>query len=159
MKHIEIYTDGGSINNGKPDCYGACAYLVLIDGVYLKENSVAIYNTTNNRNELRGFIESLSYILDNNLDKNRITLYSDSEYCVKGINEWSKKWKTFGWKRTKNAKDRVLNYDLWRELDDLVNRFDNLDIQWVRGHEDNEWNNFVDDLCTAKQEVMKNNLI
>ena len=159
MKEIIIYTDGGCQNNGKKDCYGSCAYLILINGQHLQEKVISLYETSNNRAEMQAIINSLNYLLDHSLTEHYITLYSDSEYCVKGINEWSKKWKSFNWRKTKNAKDRILNYDLWRELDELVSNFSDIQFNWVKGHEDNEWNNYVNDLCTAKQEVIKNNLV
>ena len=51
------------------------------------------------------------------------------------------------------------NADLWRSMYELIINFDNLSFRWVKGHDDNEMNNYVNDLCTAKQEIMKNNLV
>ncbi len=155
MKNILIFTDGGCQNNGKPGCYGASAYLIHIDGQHHSENVQEIIGTTNNRAELQAIINGLQEITSNSLDKNnKITIKSDSEYCIKGMREWMHSWKRTGW-RKKDSHEMIANYDLWETLYDLVTSIEVIDFQWVKGHDNNEYNNYVNDLCTAKQEQMK----
>lgn len=155
-KIIEVFSDGGVQNNGKIDCYGACAYLILLDGLYLNEYTECIYNTTNNRAELQGILNALHYLKDNRLNTNTITLHCDSQYCINGCTDWM-----YSWVKKKFMRDglNIPNADLWQEMYRLVSNFSNLKFNWVKGHDDNEWNNYVNDLCTAKQELMKNNLV
>lgn len=156
MSKIIIYTDGGVQNNGKKDCYGACAYVILKDGLHLNENVEYLFNTTNNRAEIQGILNALHYLKDNRLHNNKIIVHSDSQYCVKGCVEW-----IYNWHHKKYLRDgkNIPNADLWRDMHELIINFNNLTFKWVKGHEDNEMNNYVNDLCTAKQDIIKNNLV
>lgn len=155
QKEITIFVDGGVQNNGQRDCYGACAYLILMDGLYLNENTECIYDTTNNRAEMQAILNALYYIKDNRLHTHNITIHSDSQYCVNGCTAWM-----YSWVKKKFMRDgfNIPNSDLWQEMYRLVSNFPNLKFNWVKGHEDNEWNNYVNDLCSLRQEVMKNDL-
>ncbi|NJN83372.1 MAG: hypothetical protein HC802_14525, partial [Caldilineaceae bacterium] len=51
--------------------------------------------TTNNRMELRALIEAYR-ILPADSD---VSVYSDSQLCVKTINEWAAGWAARGWRR------------------------------------------------------------
>ncbi|PMZ30369.1 ribonuclease HI, partial [Pseudomonas sp. GW247-3R2A] len=73
-------------------------------------------NTTNNRMELMGAIRGLEE-LKRSCD---VLLVTDSQYVMKGINEWMDNWKKRGWKTA--AKEPVKNADLWKLLDEQVNR-------------------------------------
>jgi ribonuclease HI len=44
----------------------------------------------------------------------RIRFVSDSQYLVKGMNEWIHGWKRRGWKRKAGP---IENVELWKELD------------------------------------------
>lgn len=97
-------------------------------------------DTTNNRMALRSAIEPLS-----SLNRRcRIILTSDSQYLVKGINEWRHGWKRSGWTRKAG---KILNLDLWKHLDTLVERHE-VFAQWVRGHDGHPENEYVDFLAT-----------
>ena len=49
----------------------------------------------------------------------------------------------------------VKNIDLWKEMYALTEKI-NVKFQWVKGHEDNEYNNYVDDLCSSVYEKINN---
>lgn len=152
MKNIQIYTDGGVRNNGKPDCYGASSYIILLDKRYLSEHSEAVYNTTSNRTELTAIKNALIFIIDNNLYNENVRLISDSQYCVKGCTTWVQSWKTAKFKR--DGED-IPNADLWKDLYDIMGTFKHLSFQWVKGHNGNEYNEYVDQLCTDKIEEIE----
>lgn len=156
MGNIVIHTDGGVQNNGKRDCYGACAYVILKDELHLNENVECLFNTTNNRAEMQAILNSLHYLKDNRLHTHTVTLYSDSQYCIKGCNNWIHSWVK---KKFMKNGAYIPNADLWREMYQLIINFDNLTFKWVKGHDGNEMNDYINDLCTAKQEQMKNNLV
>jgi ribonuclease HI len=62
--------------------------------------------TTNNRMELIAVIKAIEpFPIDAHL-----VINSDSEYVLKGITDWIKKWKLKGW--TTSTKKPVLNRDL-----------------------------------------------
>ena len=74
----------------------------------------------------------------------QVTLYTDSQYVRKGITEWIDNWKKRGWKTA--AKKPVKNADLWRALDEQVDRHKVI-WKWVKGHSGNEGNEMADQLA------------
>lgn len=96
--------------------------------------------TTNNRMELTAAIRGLEAL------KRRcvVTIYTDSEYVRKGIDEWLANWKRRGWKTA--AKKPVKNEDLWRELDKAAAQHE-VTWRWVRGHAGNAGNERADELA------------
>jgi ribonuclease HI len=92
--------------------------------------------------ELRGAIEGLR-ALKRPCD---VKLYCDSQYVVKGISDWLSAWKSRGWRRA--DKGPVLNVELWRELDELLN-IHNVKAIWVKGHAGHPENERVDALARS----------
>jgi ribonuclease HI len=76
--------------------------------------------------------------------KCRIHFVSDSQYLVKGINEWRHGWKRAGWKRKTGA---IANVELWKAVDVAISRHD-FSAHWVRGHQGHPENEFADWLAT-----------
>jgi ribonuclease HI len=75
-----------------------------------------------------------------------VTLYVDSQYVLKGLNEWLPGWKAKGWLTA--AKQPVKNVDLWQRLDALVNEGQHhIDWQWVKGHAGDPGNEHADSLA------------
>ena len=139
--NIEIYTDGSTMNNGKKDSYGVYGYVILVDGHPVYEDAQFVSDTTNNRMEAQAIIDSCKWIL-NSLPHKNVTIYSDSQYCVNCVMKWIDDWAKGGWKADK------ANFDLWKEVVALKQRM-NIKMIWVKGHSTNEWNNYVDGLCTS----------
>jgi ribonuclease HI len=75
-----------------------------------------------------------------------VELFSDSQYVLNAIEEWMGKWKKFGWKRSVNARATVKNADLWRRLDELLQRHV-VKSQWVRGHDGHAQNERCDEMA------------
>ena len=75
---------------------------------------------------------------------NEITVFTDSKYVQKGINDWIMKWKVNGW-RTSNKKE-VKNKDLWVQLDTL-NAQISVNWMWIKGHSDHPENDRADFLA------------
>ena len=85
-KQITMYTDGAARGNPGPGGYGT----ILMYGDHRKELSGGYRLTTNNRMELMAVIAGLEAIKNPGQD---ITVYSDSQYIVKAIEQgWLKKW-------------------------------------------------------------------
>ena len=123
---IEIYTDGAYSSSRDQ---GGWAFVVLQENDKLYSNYSGKKNTTNNRMEIQSVIEALKYIKFKEIQE--ITLYSDSMYVIVTM--------TKNWKRNKNN-------DLWDIMDTLVK---DISIIWkhVKGHSNNEWNNYCDILA------------
>jgi ribonuclease HI len=75
-----------------------------------------------------------------------VTIYSDSEYCLKGAAHWLEMWKTNGW-RTK-AKQPVKNQEEWQIIDALK-KLHQPNWQWIKGHAGNAGNELADSLATT----------
>jgi len=96
--------------------------------------------TTNNRMELMAAIQALE-----TLNKPcSIRLHTDSKYVLQGITEWLHNWKKRAWKTSANKP--VKNEDLWRRLDDAIQRH-NIDWVWVKGHAGDLGNERADQLA------------
>ena len=85
---VEIFTDGACSGNPGIGGWGA----ILRYKETEKELSGGELETTNNRMELTAVIMALSA-----LNKScNISLYTDSQYVMKGITEWLDNWKKNG---------------------------------------------------------------
>jgi len=146
LKHLKIYTDGGCDKN--PGGTGGWAYLIL-DGQSSWECSGKVENTTNNRMELSAAI----YALENLKSPRIIDLFTDSQYLVRGMNEWIFSWIKRGWK----VKDGnpVKNAELWQKLHALSQQHQ-ISWNWVKGHAEDEHNQRVDKLV---QQAMKGKIV
>lgn len=131
-----MYTDGSSRGNPGPGGYGT----ILFWGNQRKELSGGFRRTTNNRMELMAVIAGLEALKKDGL---KITIYSDSQYVVKAVEQgWLKTWIATDFKGGKK------NKDLWTRFYELSKK-NNLRFVWVRGHADNPHNNRCDELATS----------
>src|ERR1043165_6289955 len=120
MSSITMYTDGSSRGNPGPGGYG----VILLSGTHRKEISQGYHKTTNNRMELMAVIAGLEALKKDQLN---VTIYSDSQYVVKAIEEgWLKKWIATNFKGGKK------NKDLWMEYYRLA-QMHNIKFVWVKG--------------------------
>lgn len=122
---VELFTDGACSGNPGP---GGWAFILRHPASGKEtERSGGEARTTNNRMELMAVIEGLSTLSRTSL----VDLHSDSQYVLKGLQEWLESWKKRGW-RTADKKP-VKNEDLWRRLDELKSRHE-IRFHWIRGH-------------------------
>ena len=133
---VVIYTDGACKGNPGPGGWGA---LLVYKGAE-KELWGGDPNTTNNRMELMAAIAGLIALTR----PCSVKLVTDSQYVMKGIQEWLPNWKKRGWKTA--SKEPVKNADLWQKLDEQVNRHQ-VSWQWVRGHTGHPGNERADQLA------------
>jgi ribonuclease HI len=133
---VTIHTDGACRGNPGPGGWGA----ILEYGSTRKTLHGGESPTTNNRMELTAVIRALAALKR----PCRVTLYTDSQYVLKGITEWLPNWKSRGWKTA--AKKPVLNVDLWQALDAEVLRH-TINWQWIRGHSGHAGNEEADRLA------------
>lgn len=133
---VTIYTDGACKGNPGPGGWGA----ILFYGDKKKEICGGEPGTTNNRMELMAAIQALELL-------NRpckVELHTDSQYVMKGIQEWIRGWKARGWKTA--DKSPVKNDDLWKRLDAARARHE-VDWRWVKGHAGHPLNERADQLA------------
>ncbi len=133
---LTIYTDGASRGNPGPGGYG----VILIWNGIKKEIAAGYRRTTNNRMELMAVIAGLEALKKDGL---HITIYSDSQYVVKAVEQgWLKNWVATDFRGGKK------NKDLWLRYFELSKK-NHIRFMWVRGHADNPHNNRCDQLATA----------
>jgi len=144
-----VFSDGGCRGNPGPGAWGVMVQ--ASDEKVLFEASGFDEETTNNKMELMGAIQGLSLLRDHlkdekvDLGKANVSLFTDSQYVVKGINEWIAGWKRRGWKKA--DKKEPENLELWKVLDSEVNLFPNINLQWVKGHAGHPQNERCDQLA------------
>ena len=132
MTHYECYTDGAysSARN-----QGGIGVVFLRNGEKVYEYSKGFKDTTNNRMEIFAALAVLKAIKK---PVDILTIYTDSMYVIGCA--------TLGWKRKKNIV-------LWEAFDREFNRISklcpNITFQHVKGHADDKWNNYVDQLAVA----------
>jgi ribonuclease HI len=149
---VILYTDGAC--SGNPGPGGWAAILVHPRTGVRKKLSGGHRATTNNRMELTGAIEGLKAIKPAE-PRLRVRLVSDSEYVLRGLTEWIKKWIANDWRRGRKADSSpVKNAELWRELHELTGRFD-MCYEHVRGHSGHPENEECDRLAVAEIERMR----
>jgi ribonuclease HI len=133
IQPILLYSDGSSKGNPGPGGYG----VILRCGNKYKELSSGYLNTTNNRMELMGVIVGLEAIKRKNA---QVTVYSDSSYVVKAVNEG---W-VFNWERN-NYKNKA-NSDLWQRFL-IIYRKHRVQLVWIKGHAGHAENERCDTLA------------
>ena len=74
-----------------------------------------------------------------------ITVYSDSQLCVKTINEWAVGWEKRGWKRKTGP---IKNLELVRELYALAQCHPDVELTWIKAHDGSRWNEYADALAS-----------
>lgn len=145
---MALYSDGACRGNPGPGSWGALGQ--NSKGEVLFEASGVEMHTTNNMMEMQGAIEALKQgyeLLDSApfSSHDPVYLISDSQYVVKGMNEWVAGWKRRGWKKA--DKKTPENVDRWKELDEVAQKFEKLKFLWVKGHSNHPQNERVDQLA------------
>ena len=133
--NVRLFTDGGySI----PRSLGAWAYIVVKGNKLVKEKYMVVANATSNQMELKAFLEALKEAKRLNIP---LTIFSDSQYVVKGYNSWMKDWKKSNWMRGNKP---LKNKELWMEINNYSSK--DVKVVWVKAHNGNRWNEYVDSL-------------
>ena len=148
---ILVWVDGGCRNNGKPNSIGSWAAVMSYKG-QVKEFYGAERETTNNIQELKAAINALKQLKKTTIP---VEIHVDSAYVLNGITSWISGWKAKGWV-TKN-KQPVKNVELWKELDELNQKFDSITWKKVKGHSDNAGNNRADELVNLAMDELEEN--
>ena len=136
-----VFTDGSCDPNPGPGGWG---YVWVENDEIVREQRGANRDTTNNRMELTALIEAYKVLPPDAA----ISVYSDSQLCVKTINEWAAGWEKRGWKRKTGP---IKNLELVQELYALAKSHPRTKLQWIRSHDGSRWNEYVDALASSYQ--------
>jgi ribonuclease HI len=158
LPQVEIHADESCLGNqfqGRANPGGAAGLVEFWDGGAWRRRDYWISEprTTNNRMAIRSAIEAL----DRLTRPCRVRFVSDSQYLVKGMNEWLPAWKRRGWKRKGGPPE---NLELWKELDRAAERHE-MEWVWVRGHAGDPRNEYADRLAVgaAKRQDRSDGLV
>ena len=136
---INVYPDGAC--KGNPGVGGYAALLIFEN----TNNDIKVIaggdpHSTNNRMEITAVLAALSWIYDN-CPTEQITIYSDSKYMVRAVNElWLEKWIDKDFKNIKNK-------DLWLRIYKYICKLD-VKFVWVKGHNGHPFNELADKIAS-----------
>lgn len=128
---ITIFTDGSAICNGKKGCRAGIGIYADKYIEYSEDITKQFKHVSNQVAELYACIKALLIIEKFNI-KPFIIIYTDSQYVIKSMISWIKKWKLNGWKNATGKE--IANIDLIKQLDTLVTKF-NVCFKHVRSHQ------------------------
>ena len=154
-----VYTDGGCRNHGvhkgghvKETDPGAWGYLIVLPDGQKFDGTDGEFQATNNKMEMTAFLESLRKLEELGLQEQAVLYSLDSQYVLNGVQHWMAGWKAKGWRK---AKGEIANLDLWKAIDAEVAKFSNLHYKWVKGHDVNAGNIYVDHLLNRTMDKME----
>jgi ribonuclease HI len=134
-----VFTDGGCVPNPGPGGWGT---VYVVGGEIVAERHGHEPETTNNRMELTALMNAVELVPPGT----PAVIYSDSELCVRTMNEWAAKWEAKGWKR---KGDPIKNLDLVQVVYARLKGRPELRLEWVKAHAGTRWNEYADSLATA----------
>jgi ribonuclease HI len=132
-----VFTDGACEGNPGPGGWG---FVWVDEGRILAQAHGSDPATTNNRMELTALIEAFRALPADA----RATVFSDSELCVKTVNEWAAAWERRGWKRKTGP---IANLELVQTLYRLARAHPHVQLRWIKAHDGSRWNEYVDALA------------
>jgi ribonuclease HI len=136
-----VFTDGSCEGNPGPGGWAA----VWVEGNRIvREERDVEPSTTNNRMELKALIAAYRMLPEDA----QITIHSDSQLCVKTVNEWAAGWEQRGWKRKSGP---IANLELVKQLWRLANAHPRVTLQWIKAHDGSRWNEYADALASSYQ--------
>jgi ribonuclease HI len=159
---VAVYADESCLGNGREGSNpggagGVIEYRHPTDGRISRHDYwISEPATTNNRMALRSAIEALRGISRKGV-RFRVVFTSDSQYLVKGMNEWIHGWRARGWRRRQGA---IENLELWQEVSDAAEPHE-ITWRWVRGHAGHPQNEYANHLATraAREQTSSNGIV
>ncbi|EGR4323393.1 ribonuclease H [Vibrio cholerae] len=109
QSHYTLYI-GVSVNKDKTQ--GAVGVAIYDEEHQLADSFAVLVdrNVDSTELELTAIVEALRYAFDDDV------IYSTSDFCVRGYNEWLDDWKRRGWR--KSDKKPVAYRQLWQLVDE-----------------------------------------
>lgn len=132
-----LFTDGSATPNPGPGGWGV---VYVVDDEIIDELHGHEPWTTNNRMELVALIAAYE-IASTTVP---LDVWTDSQLCVKTVNEWAASWAKRGWRRKDGE---IKNLELVQELYALSLSKPNLTLRWIKAHNGTRWNEYADQLA------------
>ncbi|MET0465303.1 MAG: ribonuclease H [Chitinophagaceae bacterium] len=141
MDTISVYTDGSCSFKDKT---GGWAFIALMGERHILGYG-HMQGTTVSVMELTAIVKALERI---RFSGHALRIFSDSQYVVNTVNQWSARWELNGWRTLEG--EEIANVQLVQQLRDLVNRHKKIrpvTVSWVKGHAKNVFNERADFLA------------
>lgn len=135
-----VFTDGATEGNPGPGGWGA---VLVVDNQMVAQDYGSEAHTTNNRMELTAMVAGIRMIPGATV----VNVYTDSQLVVNILTKWAEGWKANGWK--KKSPGPIANLELVQEAYALARERPSANIQWIKAHSGNRWNEYADALATA----------
>lgn len=143
--HIIIHADGACLGNPG---VGGWAFTKTLGEKTVRRSGRVVGETTNNQMEMVAVIQAVRSLKRPEVPA---TVFTDSEYVVKGLTEWLPRWVANGWRGS--GKKPVANRALWEALKAAVDGHDaGMTLRWIRGHNGDPGNTTVDAVANAEAE-------
>ena len=152
----EIYTDGSAIGQ-TPNYYGGWGIVILKNGKKITDFSDSKFPSTNNEMELTAILNAIEHIENIYEFGTTYIIYTDSNYSLQCITNWCKKWINNGWINSK--KEPVANKEIIEKIYLKLLAMPYVEIRKVKGHSNNEWNNYADELATKASALKKKQIL
>jgi ribonuclease HI len=134
-----VFTDGSCEGNPGPGGWG---FVWVEEDRIVAERCGSDPATTNNRMELAALIAAYEALPEDAA----ITVHSDSQLCVKTVNEWAAGWAKRGWRRKSGP---IANLELVQRLYALAQAHPDVRLEWIKAHDGSRWNEYADALATT----------
>lgn len=131
---VDLYTDGGCINNGKSNSKAAYGYYFPNHKELSSANRVPDDQPqTNNRGELLGILEGIKKAqVSFPAEEIELHIFTDSEYAKNCLTKWLPGWVAKNWKTSTGT--AVINRDLIEEITKRLLFFESYTFTHVRAH-------------------------
>jgi len=135
---LTVYTDGSGTTGGP----AGIAFVAITDeGEIQTEESLSLANATNQQAEILAAAYAL-HCIEPGPD---ILIVSDSEYLVKGWNEYLPVWRNRGWQKASGGTPKNLQH--WQRLVAAREPHVAVLFKWTRGHAGTRGNERADELA------------
>ena len=162
---LKVYTDGASRGNPGKGGWGVVGFY---KDKILFEVGGSAKAVTNNQMELTAMIKGIKFVADNlksfidlQIAFKSVEMYTDSQYVVKGMNDWRASWIKNNWKNSQ--KKDVMNRELWEGLINAEGNLKHLGVstlyKHVKGHAGDLGNERADTIATECADASSSHLV
>ena len=131
---INVFTDGACSHNGSVKAKAGM-------GVYFSEGDPRnvskriVGKQSNNTGELSAILEVFTILQSEIQSGKKITIYTDSKYCINSLNVWAIKWEKNNWtKKGGIQQGGIQNLDLIKRGYELCKKYKNVSLIHIKAH-------------------------
>jgi ribonuclease HI len=133
----KVWADGSGTTGGP----AGIGFVALAEYGAEMSGSLPLRNATNQQAE----ILAAAYALTKIPERSIVTVISDSEYVVKGWNEYLPQWRAKGWRKKSGGTPANMRH--WQRLIEAVELHLDVSFLWTRGHAGTHENELADRLA------------